>query len=565
MGIFAGLFSRRAAPPVADAADSGGEITSTGGSSLSQIGFGVASGFGNSQLSPFGQGGAGDKGVALRFQPAIVYPALADTLYAMSWVAAKMVEIPVEDMWARGLQFRAKDDPEEAEEAEGVEGPEEPAAGPPTPALPKPGSGPPPPDPEVAAKRSKREEQRKESEETVERMKEVVDEFDAHDCVMQAQIAARLYGGSLVVMMPRKGIDPASELVPEEMGEGDLANLIVVHRWWALPSQYVGDPQMAGGRYGKPYMYTVTLRTGDSGPVEVHHSRCLRLDGRRAPITEGWPTISMGHRDWGISILTPAIEDIYRDTATAGGIAHLIQESSILQIKTAGFDDMYKGRTGPREKTLAERASEVGLMKSLWRTVFTGETTTMERIQATFAGLADLMDRMAGRCAAIADIPITRFLGQSPAGLNSTGDGDLKNYAMKVEALRNRQLTPILKTLHMVLARHAGLDEPPDYDWLPVMEETGAELATMTKAHTEAAVAAVTGGLAEEEEARTALARDPFWEGMPPEMPESLEVDRGLAAQMEQTNLAAAAAAAQGAERDANAPPAPPGGGPPRR
>jgi len=34
-----------------------------------------------------------------------------------------------------------------------------------------------------------------------------------------------------------------------------------------------------------------------------------------------------------------------------------------------------------------------------------------------------------------ADIPMTRLLGQSPAGMNATGDGDMRNYYDRIEAI----------------------------------------------------------------------------------------------------------------------------------
>ena len=60
--------------------------------------------------------------------------------------------------------------------------------------------------------------------------------------------------------------------------------------------------------------------------------------------------------------------------------------------------------------------------------------------------------------ASAADIPVTRLLGQSPAGLSATGDSDTRNYHDMIAARQELDLRPQLERLDALLLRSAGVD-----------------------------------------------------------------------------------------------------------
>ena len=114
-----------------------------------------------------------------------------------------------------------------------------------------------------------------------------------------------------------------------------------------------------------------------------------------------------------------------------------------------------------------------------------------ERVSVQFGGLADLMDRFARRVAAAARIPATRFWGQSPIGMNATGDSDMRNYVMMFEAERQDVLPAALDVLDEVLARDAGLSEPLEYTWPSLLEMSDKEKADVALVKVEAAKKAI--------------------------------------------------------------------------
>ena len=81
------------------------------------------------------------------------------------------------------------------------------------------------------------------------------------------------------------------------------------------------------------------------------------------------------------------------------------------------------------------------------------DTEDFTRVAVAFQGLANLMDRFASRIAMARDIPQTRFNGNPPTGMSATGDSDMRNYVMMIEARRVVRLAQPLPRLDAVLAR----------------------------------------------------------------------------------------------------------------
>ena len=109
-----------------------------------------------------------------------------------------------------------------------------------------------------------------------------------------------------------------------------------------------------------------------------------------------------------------------------------------------------------------------------------------EKVPTNFAGLQDVQEMMHKRLAAAADIPMTRFFGQSPAGMNATGESDMQNYAAMIEAKRGAMLKDPMMMLDRVLARDAGIAEPPEFTWRSLMDMSDTDVSTNAKMKAEA-------------------------------------------------------------------------------
>ena len=97
--------------------------------------------------------------------------------------------------------------------------------------------------------------------------------------------------------------------------------------------------------------------------------------------------------------------------------------------------------------------------------------------QYTFTGLQEVYDSMCHDLSGASRIPVTKLFGRSPAGLNSTGEGDLRNYYDYVDTLRENILRPILERLLPVVCMSAWGEVPEELDirfpplWTPTAKE----------------------------------------------------------------------------------------------
>ena len=419
-----------------------------------------------------GMGTTHDKDAGTGFRRMELSRYQAETLYQMSWAAGKFIDMPVDDMFIRGRSWTGQD------------------------------------------------------ESAIEAMEDVDRDLGVHTNLANAMKAGRLFGTGMVVIVPENG-DLESEIEPEDIGEGGIANLWVVDRWSITVDSWVTN--LTARNYGQPYTYLVNQRiegtpasAGLSGSRRVsvdengspqhivNHTRCLRFDGIRSPVTEGWWR-GPWHREWGISELIRAFTEIHREAANWAGVGHLIQESSIFTLKVQDFKDSIKGRTSPAEATLEEIGERASMLKSIFRTMFIDAEDEAERITYNFAGLADLLDRHHQLLAAIGGIPVTRFMGQSPVGMNATGASDSTNYGIMVASLQNRLGKYPLHRLDRFVAAHAGLSEPPEYEWVPLFDLSEAEQGENFKSRTEAILAAFEKGVIDEDEARERLSEIEGW------------------------------------------------------
>ena len=466
-----------------------------------------------------GMGTQNDRALGSRFVAQRMERVEAEATYQMSWAAAKMIDIPVDDMFVRGRRWMDDD------------------------------------------------------EESIKKVMKAERKLNLMATLADAIKVARIYGTGLMIICTDNEGDFEKPLVPEEVQEGQIQNLWVVDRHAAWVKNWQTDPTKPG--YGKPYQYYVHSRIQglpeELDPVmpgnmlnigfrpaanlyTVHESRVIRFDSTKAPQTEGW-IHGPFEREWGISFLTRVIDDVLRDVAMATGAGHLMEEASVWVNKIEGYKEALMGRTPKGDASPEEIAQMSSLLRSIWRTQFIDSEDDAMRVAVTFAGYADVLNNQSKRLAAMADIPYTRFMSESPAGMNATGESDANNYGVMVQANQNKVAKPALEKLDPVIARHAGLgDKELEYEWMSLFDLSEKDKAEASKLRTEAIMIAF-GGLKtspaiDEDEVRELLSKDDYafmplsqnWE--PPEDP-------------------AIEAARMKIEADANKPP--PAGAPPAR
>lgn len=285
--------------------------------------------------------------------------------------------------------------------------------------------------------------------------------------VLAAQKAARLFGGA-AIMIGTGDNDPMKPLNVDAVRRGGLRYVTVLLRRHLSPGMTEDDPSADG--FGKPRYWTVS--PGSQGQIDVHASRLVIFTG--ADVIDDTMTINAGLGD---SVLLSAFEAVRNVDAAAGNIASLLFEA---KVDTVGIPNLMQnlGDSAYEEKLLTRwRLAEIG--KGINGTLMHDAEEILGQKQAPTSGLADVLDRFMMLASGAADIPMTRLMGQSPAGLSSTGDADLRNYYDRVSALQELEIGPAMALLDECLIRSALGARPVEvhYRWASLWQISDKERA----------------------------------------------------------------------------------------
>lgn len=291
---------------------------------------------------------------------------------------------------------------------------------------------------------------------------------------MRALILARLFGGS-ALYIGTGDRDPSKPLDVEKVGLGGLRSVTILRKSQLSPGDIDTDPE--SDYYDKPSMYTLT--TSNSLGVNIHPSRLVIFSGDTNPDEELMPNIS--GRGWGDPVLVATMQAIKNADATAANVASLVFEAKVDVVKVP---DLMSSLADPEYRNrLLERFQLANVAKGVNGMLLLDNEEEYEQKSASFATLPDVLDRFLQMVAGAADIPLTRLLGQSPAGMNATGEGDLRNYYDRIQAIQNTELSPAMIKLTEVIIRSATGDRNEDihYIWAPLWQLSDTERATLGK------------------------------------------------------------------------------------
>jgi len=318
----------------------------------------------------------------------------------------------------------------------------------------------------------------------IELLEETEDRLRVQLKLQEALIKSRLYGGSCLLLGVEGNM--GSELDPETIGKDGLKFLHVFAPHQLVLKDLIKD--ISSPYYGQPEFYTLHDDTGKVGSVDIHPSRMIRFVGLETPDP-------MANYGWGDPLLM-VINDAVSATGTVlASIAAMIQEAKFDVVKIPGLTEIFSTSDGTQR--LIKRFSEANVAKSIINAVVLDGEEEWQRIGIDFAGMPEVMQMYLQVAAGACDIPVTRFVGQSPAGLNATGDSDMRNYYDRIHSDQVLRMTPQLEKLDIAIQRSSlgKFDKDIFYEWNPLWQMSDTEKATIAKTKADTAAVDVTSGL----------------------------------------------------------------------
>ena len=283
----------------------------------------------------------------------------------------------------------------------------------------------------------------------------------------------RLYGGAAGLIMIDGQDDLSKPLDVDMIYPGSFKGLYILDRWQGVtPNMGLvfegGDPV--------PESYSITDAEGHT-VVNVHHSRVVRFVGRDLPYLE-----RVAEMYWGESEVEALYKDVVAHDNVSANMAALTFQANINTMEIKGLEQLFGIGSGQAQRRFWQVMQAQSVLRSNFGTQLVEEGTKLTNTQYTFTGLQEVYESMCMNLCGASHYPMTKLFGRSPAGMNATGESDLKNYYDYVDSQRETKLRPALRKLLPVLAMSAWGYVPDDLDfsfpplWTPTATET-AEIA----------------------------------------------------------------------------------------
>lgn len=269
---------------------------------------------------------------------------------------------------------------------------------------------------------------------------------------------SQLYGGSIAVVLI-DGQDPSTPLRIETVGKNKFKGLTVFDRWMVEPDlQHLVSEY--GPHLGLPEFYRVTADAPAMRGQRIHYTRCVRLEGVRLPY---WQRVM--ENLWGLSVFERLYDRMIAFDSATVGASQLVYKSFIRTYKIDGLADAALAAGD----ALAGITKRVELMRKYQGiegiTLLDGADDFTTNESSTFSGIADVLVHFAEQISGALQIPLVRLLGQSPAGLNSTGESDLRTYYDNILKRQESNLREGMNLILRVLAQSLAITLPDNFNF----------------------------------------------------------------------------------------------------
>lgn len=329
--------------------------------------------------------------------------------------------------------------------------------------------------------------------EDLERMEDKAADLDLWGKLNETIKWGRLYGGSIAVLMI-DGQDPRTPLDTRTIRQGQFKGLAVFDRWMLEPS--LEDLVTEFNHLtGTPRYYRVLSNAPYMQGKAIHYSRIvLRGGGIKLPYQQ-----ALIENLWDLSVIERVYDRLVAFDSATTGAAQLVYKCYLRTLKVDGLREIVAA--GQNSQALNGIVAYVNMMSKYQGiegvTMIDGKDEYASEHHGAFSGLSDVMLQFGQQLSGALQIPLVRLFGQSPAGLNSTGESDVRTYYDNVNSQQNKVMKVGVTKLYQVLAISLGIAIPDNFRiaFRPLWQLTEEQRATITKTVVEAVSAAKEIGL----------------------------------------------------------------------
>lgn len=287
---------------------------------------------------------------------------------------------------------------------------------------------------------------------------------------------SRLFGGAIGVLLI-DGQDPSKEFRIKTVGKDSFKGILPLDRWMIEPdlNNLVTD---YGPHLGLPSRYRVNASAPAFTGKWIHYSRCIRMEGIRLPY---WQRLI--ENLWGLSVLERLYDRMTAFDAASTGAAQLVHK---LHVRTYKIEDL-RSNIANGEAALLGLTRYVDMMRKFQSiegmTLMDKDDDFEAAGSPAVAGVSDLILQFGQQLAGALQIPLVRLFGQSPVGLNATGESDLRMYYDGILQQQEARLRVPITTVYRCIAQSLGIKLPDGFGtrFNPLWQMTDKEKAEVAQ------------------------------------------------------------------------------------
>lgn len=192
--------------------------------------------------------------------------------------------------------------------------------------------------------------------------------------------------------------------------------------------------------FGEPELYEL-----NQSKAIIHESRLLPFYGTRPLSPKMFPA----------SILQRIYPVLQQFHTAWQATSHLMNDAAQGVFKLKG---LHSAMSSNRSQELLKRMELVDMSRSVSRSILLdAEDEDFRRDSYGFNGIPEILEKMMLRLSAAARIPVSLLMGQAPAGLNATGDSDIRFFYDQVKA-EQEALKPKIERIFKLQMRDDGAE-----------------------------------------------------------------------------------------------------------
>lgn len=267
----------------------------------------------------------------------------------------------------------------------------------------------------------------------------------------------RLYGGAVCVALI-DGQDMRTPLDVKKIGPGQFRGLATLDRWMVDPTLNDLVTEL-GPHMGQPKFYRVLANAPFLRGAVIHHSRImLRHTGIELPYQQ-----AMTENLWGLSIFERLYDRLTAFDMATTGAAQLINKCYIRTMKIEGLRQIVAAGGQPYAGLLSFMAFVRRTQGIEGLTLLDQKDEFVSESHQAFSGLDSIIHQFAQQIAGAVQIPMVRLFGQSPGGLNATGEGDERIYYDNLAQEWENTLMHGVQTTYQLIAASEGVKVADDF------------------------------------------------------------------------------------------------------